>query len=86
MFPVQSWTESSILLSLTHTHPFQNYKIKYIYAGEVVGEGKEGDTDMLLTLSVPISRLAFGIPSPNERMNNTMKKNPKSITYFIKKL
>jgi len=51
--------ESNILLSLTHMHPFQNYKIKYVYPGEVVGEGKEGGTGSLLILAIPVCRLVF---------------------------
>lgn len=84
MLPILSWMESSILLSLTHMHPFQNYKIKYIYPGEAVGEGKEGDTGKLLTLSVPISRLAFVDSQPQWQDEQSKKKNPKVSLISLK--
>lgn len=86
---MQSWIESNILLSLTDMHPFQNYKIKYIYAGKVVGEGKEGE--VLVGCWYFLFQLVevdwhLWIPSPNERMKNPMKKKPKVSLISLKKL
>lgn len=85
MLPMQSWMDSNILLSFTHMHPFQNYKIKYIYPGEVVGEAKEGGTGRLLILPIPVSRLAFVDSQSQQKDKQTILwKNPKVSLISLK--